>query len=127
MKMLLAIALGGAIGAVSRYGVVVAAGRWFGFGFPWGTLAVNIVGSLVIGLMFQMLEHRFPGIDPAWRGLIVVGFLGALTTYSSFALDAADLFLRGEIAAVSIYISATLIGALTGVASGLAIGKMLWA
>ncbi len=125
--MLLAIALGGAIGAVSRYGVVVAAGRWFGFGFPWGTLAVNVVGSLVIGLMFQLLEHRFPGIDPAWRGLIVVGFLGALTTYSSFALDAADLFLRGEIGSVAIYICATLVGALAGVSAGLAIGKLAWA
>lgn len=95
MKMVLFVAAGGALGAMARYGAVVAVGRWTGFGFPWGTVAVNLAGSLLLGLLIGALAHGF-SLNQEARGLIVVGFLGAFTTFSTFSLDAVTLMERGS-------------------------------
>ena len=95
MKMLLLVAAGGALGAAARYGTVVAVGRLAGFGFPWGTMAVNLAGSLVLGLLIGALAHGLHLSQEA-RGLIVVGFLGAFTTFSTFSLDTVTLLERGH-------------------------------
>jgi len=96
MKMLLVVAAGGALGAMARYGTVVAVGRLTGIGgFPWGTVAVNLAGSLVLGLLIGALAHGLHLSQEA-RGLIVVGFLGAFTTFSTFSLDAVTLIERGQ-------------------------------
>ena len=106
MKMLIAVALGGAIGAVARYktiGVVTVAA---GHDFPWGTLTVNIVGSFLTGalIVFGALQQV---LTPELRALIVVGGLGAFTTFSSFALDVATLWQRGDIGSTAVYIAAS--------------------
>lgn len=95
MKMILAVAAGGALGALARYGTVVAVGRLTGIGFPWGTVAVNLIGSLVLGLLIGALAYGLHLSQEA-RALIVVGFLGAFTTFSTFSLDAVTLIERGS-------------------------------
>jgi CrcB protein len=95
MKMVLMIAAGGAMGAVARYGTVVAVGRLTGIGFPWGTVTVNLAGSFILGFLIGALAHGF-SLSQEMRGLIVVGFLGAYTTFSTFSLDAVTLMERGS-------------------------------
>ena len=95
MKFVLLVAAGGALGAVARYGTMVAMSRLTGLGFPWGTVSVNLVGSLALGLLIGSLAHGFQLSNEA-RALFVVGFLGAFTTFSTFSLDAVTLIERGE-------------------------------
>lgn len=79
------VALGGAAGAVARYGVAQwAAARW-GMTFPWGTLAVNVTGSLAIGFLMALFLTR--GADSTLRLLLVTGFLGGYTTFSAFSYE----------------------------------------
>ena len=109
MFMLLVIALGGAIGAVTRYSAGLAAAALVGPGFqPAATMAVNIVGSGLMGLCYGLLGFGVLMPD-ALRGFIMVGFLGALTTFSSFSLDAVSLIEKGEVAAGLGYIIGSVI------------------
>jgi CrcB protein len=90
----LAIAFGGAFGAVSRFWLHSAVQRINGSSFPLGTFAVNILGSFLIGVFFVVLAEKAQLSEP-WRPLIVFGFLGAMTTFSTFSLDALLLFEQG--------------------------------
>lgn len=74
------------MGAITRYWFSRAAHAWLGLGFPYGTLGVNVTGSFAIGLVWALLVGRF-GMGPEGRALIMVGFLGAFTTFSSFSLE----------------------------------------
>lgn len=80
------VAVGGAIGAVSRYGVTLVFARWFGAGFPWGTLVVNGVGSFVLGVLVEAALSD-PRISPGAKALIGTGFCGGLTTFSTFSVE----------------------------------------
>jgi CrcB protein len=80
------IALGGAFGACSRYLVSELCIVLFGRGFPYGTLTVNVVGSFVMGLLIAAFENEMLATEP-WRQVIGLGFLGALTTFSTFSMD----------------------------------------
>ena len=82
----LGIAAGGALGALARYGVGLLAHRWWGGGFPWGTLAVNLAGCFLLGLVIEW-ESRSPHISAETRLIVGTGFLGALTTFSTFGVD----------------------------------------
>ena len=85
MKLVLAIALGGAIGAVGRHYVSVAMVLLVGYGFPWGTLVVNIVGSFLMGALIETMTLVWsPSVEI--RALLTVGLLGAFTTFSTFSL-----------------------------------------
>ena len=84
--MLLAIALGGAVGALARYGTVVGLGRWLGFGFPWGTLAVNVAGCFAVGVLATAFAER-SALSPELRLALLVGLLGGFTTFSAFGLE----------------------------------------
>ena len=90
----LLIALGGAIGSVCRYGLGGLAYRLSGSVFPWGTLAVNIIGSLVIGFLLGVFERG--AIGPNMRMFLFVGILGGFTTFSSYTLETFSLFREGQ-------------------------------
>lgn len=85
-----AIALGGAAGALARWGMSNGVHHWLGRDFPWGTLTVNVAGSFAMGLLAVLLLERF-ALGPAWRAGLLVGFLGAFTTFSTFALETVEL------------------------------------
>jgi CrcB protein len=123
---LLAVGVGGALGAISRYSVVQITHRWWSHGFPLATLAVNVVGCFVIGLAFVFFAIKYPALDPQWRSFIIVGFLGALTTYSSYALEALTLVQQGHISLAVTYLMMTVVLCLLAVTAGYGIGKWLF-
>ena len=103
LKVCLVVFLGAGLGGTLRHGVNVAAARLLGFGFPFGTLAVNITGSFAIGLLAGWFAHKF---DPgqAWRLFLVTGVLGGFTTFSAFSLDAGLLYERNGIGMAALYV-----------------------
>ena len=90
----IAIALGGGIGAVLRYWITLLVQSWVGPGFPYGTLAVNVIGSLLIGFIVVFLHHRYHGNEIV-RLFLVIGVLGGFTTFSTFSLDTVYLIQSG--------------------------------
>ena len=94
LKNLVFVAMGGAVGAMLRYGVSSGIYSWFGRSFPYGTLVVNVAGSFAIGLLSILLVERF-NVPHEWRLALVVGVLGALTTFSTFSWDTLDLMQQG--------------------------------
>ena len=97
----LLVALGGALGSVMRYLVSVASIEAFGTAFPWGTLAVNVIGSAAIGLCGAL------GVSGEWRLLLVTGLLGGFTTFSAFSLETGLLWERHP-ALAALYVGASL-------------------
>ncbi|GGF83777.1 MULTISPECIES: fluoride efflux transporter CrcB [Rhizobium] len=124
MTNILLAALGGAIGSVLRYLVGVFSVRWFGPSFPWGTLAVNVVGSFIIGLSVEMIARRF-NASMELRVFIVTGIIGGFTTWSSFSLDTMVLFERGAITAAAAYVIGSLVVSFAAVFAGLALGRAM--
>ncbi len=108
VKMLLAVAAGGAVGAVGRYLVVSAVGHFFGTGFPLGTIVVNVVGSFVLGALIEALALVWSP-SPELRAMVVVGVLGAFTTFSTFSMDVVLLYERGALGQAALYIGASVI------------------
>lgn len=86
VKKMVLVMLGGSLGAVSRYGISLLAARMWGARFPWGTLTVNLTGCFLIGLLFALSE-RVRILTPDMRLLLITGYLGALTTFSTFSLE----------------------------------------
>ncbi len=91
----LAIAVGGAAGAVCRFWVSANVHAWLGRGFPWGTLVVNVAGSLLLGLLAVLMLERM-SLAPEWRAALLIGFLGAFTTFSTFSLETVNLMEQGQ-------------------------------
>jgi fluoride exporter len=108
IKLVLLVALGGAIGSVLRYLVGLASGWLFGASFPWGTLAVNIAGSLAMGLVIGLAASKFQLTNELTNELRVfaaTGFLGGFTTFSAFSLDFALLFERRDYGLAGLYLA----------------------
>jgi CrcB protein len=96
MTTAVAIAGSGALGALARYGLEGAVGRHAGAGFPWGTFVVNVTGSLAVGFLFTVLIDR--GVLEPWqRTALLVGFLGAYTTFSTLSLETYRLLEDGAV------------------------------
>ncbi len=124
MKLLLAVAAGGALGAVGRYLVMVQVGHWLGSAFPNGTLPVNVVGSFVLGLLIETMALVWS--PPAeLRALLVVGVLGAFTTFSTFSMDVVLHYERGELAVTALYILASVVLSIAGLFAGLALVRVI--
>ncbi len=116
--------LGGSLGAVMRYIVSTSVAEKFGSSFPYGTLAVNVLGSFIMGFLAMFLVERL-GLEPLLRLGIFVGFLGAFTTFSTFSMDTLNLFEQGEIfrALLNMFVSVLL--SVLAVWLGVVIGKQL--
>lgn len=108
MLQILAIAGGGAVGAVARFLVSTGVYRLFGRDFPWGTLVVNVFGSFGMGLLFVLLLERSL-IGPEARAAILVGFLGSFTTFSTFSLETLTLVEQGEMLRALLNVAASVL------------------
>lgn len=114
----LAIGAGGAVGAMARHGVSRAAMHLMGPNFPWGTLTVNAVGSFLMGALIVWLARHEPQPN-ALRAFLTVGLLGAFTTFSTFALDAVTLAKDRTLTVAGIYVAASIVLSIGGLAAGL--------
>ncbi len=114
----LVVFLGAGLGGTLRHGLNVAAARVLGYGFPYGTLIVNVTGSLALGLLAGWFAHRF---DPgqSWRLFMVTGILGGFTTFSTFSLDTALLYERSGIGMAVLYVAASVGVSLLALSLGL--------
>lgn len=122
MSIYIAIAVGGSLGAVSRYWVSASTYQWLGQSFPYGTLMVNVLGSLVMGFLSVLLVHRFQVSEEVRIGLLV-GFLGSFTTFSSFAMDTLHLTGNGAILKAVSYMLLSVLFCVLGAWAGLATAK----
>ncbi len=117
------VGLGGAAGAAARFAVSQWTGTRWGWTFPWGTLAVNLTGSLAIGLVMTLLLAR--GADPTYRLLLVTGFLGGYTTFSAFSFEALSLLEARRWDAAALYVIGSVLLSLLAAALGLGLGRLL--
>ena len=126
MPTYFAIALGSALGGVGRYWCSGFVARHIGETFPWGTLFVNIVGSLLIGLFATLTapEGRLL-VGPTARQFFMLGVFGGFTTFSSFSLQTLNLVQDGEWVQASAYIGASVVFCLIGVWGGHALGVII--
>ena len=118
MQGYLIVFVGGGIGAALRHGVNIASLRLFGPNYPWGTMIINIVGSLVMGLVAAWFALRSDLSSP-WRLLLATGILGGFTTFSAFSLDAALLIERQQWAGAALYVGLSVLGSIAGLFFGL--------
>lgn len=114
----MAVAAGGAIGSAARYLTMIAAGHALGSGFAWGTLVVNVAGSLAMGLLVGLGAHLWQP-SPELKLFLTVGVLGGFTTFSTFSLDVALMIERGEWMAAALYVSASVLLSVGGLFLGL--------
>ncbi|WP_089270741.1 fluoride efflux transporter CrcB [Puniceibacterium sediminis] len=117
---LLQVALGGALGASSRYLTGLATIRLIGPGFPWGTLTVNVVGSFLMGIVVVVLAQT---VGNRYAPLLMTGFLGGFTTFSAFSLDAVTLYERGALGLAAGYVLASVILSLLALMAGLLVAR----
>ena len=120
------VACGGAIGAVLRYASVAAVMRWAGPGFPYGTLTVNVAGSLAMGVLAVWLLERGAGGWERLAPFLITGLLGGFTTFSAFSLDALYLLEKGRMAAAAGYVGGSVLLSIFGLWLGLALGRAVW-
>jgi CrcB protein len=116
----LIVFLGAGIGGALRHGVNIGAARLFGYGFPFGTLVVNIVGSFLIGMFAGYFAFK-PWIGQHMRLFLTTGFLGGFTTFSAFSLDAALLIERNSFGLAAGYIVGSVAASLSALFFGLAV------
>jgi CrcB protein len=126
VSRLLLVCLGGAAGSGARYLVGVGLGRWLGTGFPWGTLAVNLVGSFLLGAIME-LGLRLEAIPPDLRLFLATGVMGGFTTYSSFNYEVLGYLQRGAWAEGGAYLGTTVAGCLAAGLLGIAAARLLGA
>jgi CrcB protein len=123
MRTVLAVALAGALGALARWGI----GAWFGHrypSFPWGTMVINISGSFILGVLFAVLVERGIGSATA-RVALMVGLLGAYTTFSTFSLETFRLLEEGATGSALANIGLSVVLGLLAVWLGITVGRAI--
>jgi fluoride exporter len=116
----LIVFLGGGLGAALRHGINIISARTLGTEFPYGTLIINVTGSLVMGLIAGYLAFKGDA-SQHWRLFLMTGILGGYTTFSAFSLDAALLYERGATGLAALYVLASVILSIGGLFAGLAV------
>lgn len=124
MKMALAIAFGGGLGALSRHYASHRVAEFFGHTFPYGTLAVNVVGSFIMGMMVTLFAQKF-ALSQEMRAFLTVGLLGGFTTFSAFSLEAALLIEWGAYGPTAAYVTASILFAVGGLFAGIWLARAL--
>lgn len=118
--------LGAGIGGVLRHGVNLVSPRWFGMDFPYGTMAINILGSALMGVVVGWFAFRAgEGTPHGLRLFLATGVLGGFTTFSAFSLDAVLLWDRGEAMAAMVYVLGSVMVSLAALVGGLAVMRGL--
>lgn len=136
MREVLYVAIGGALGALARYGVGIVAGQTFGKGFPWGTLIVNVAGCFVMGIVLEIIADLEVHLRDAasanvrnqlafWHKAVAIGFLGGLTTFSTFGGDTMRELQGGQMAVAIANVAANVVLSLVAVWCGLAVAATL--
>lgn len=120
----LIVFLGGGVGAALRHGVNLLVARYAGTGFPYGTLVINVIGSLAMGLIAEYFALK-AGLPQRARLFLTTGILGGFTTFSAFSLEVALLYERGQVAGAAIYVIASVLLAVGALFLGLAIVRVL--
>jgi CrcB protein len=123
-QLLLAVAAGGAIGSVGRHLAASAIGHAVGTAWPWGTLAVNVVGGFAIGLLAGAMALRW-SVTPELRGFLITGILGGFTTFSAFSLEVMTMIERQDWAPAAGYVAASVLFSLGAAAGGLALARAI--
>ncbi len=124
MLSYLAVAAGGAVGALSRYLMYNTWTRLAENQFPYITLLVNVIGSLLIGIVFVLLVEKIY-LSSEWRNVISIGFLGAFTTFSTFSMDAIGLIEQGQFPLALVYIVCSVVICLLAAWLGLSVTRLL--
>ena len=120
----LAVAIGGALGAMARYAVSTWIFNATSHKFPYATLTVNVLGSFVMGILFVIIVER-AALPAEMRGLLMIGFLGAFTTFSTFSLDALGLWQNGHLFVALVYVLATVALCLVAISSSIWLARLL--
>jgi CrcB protein len=123
MRIPIAVALGGAIGALARYLMVGRFEHWFGAGFPYGTLTVNVLGSFLMGVLIELMALVWSP-SPELRALFVVGLLGSFTTFSGLSLETLLLFEAGALGQAALYALASVLLSLLGIFAGMRLSRV---
>jgi CrcB protein len=126
MNQVLAVALGGAFGAVIRFLVSSGIYQWLGRGFPYGTLVVNVIGSFMLGLLTESLMQQRITITFEYRAAILVGFIGAFTTFSTFSLETFYLLEQGQLTKAALNVVTSVGACLFAIWIGLLCGRGLF-
>jgi len=124
MTKTILIGLAGLIGTLFRYWLSGFVARQYGETFPWGTMAVNLVGCFAAGVIFYVMEERFL-VSPTLRSVIMIGFLGGFTTFSSFGLQTFTLMRDGEVGLATLNVAASNLLGLVMVWAGYVLAKAL--
>ena len=124
MPTALAIVVAGAFGALARYGLDGWISRRAPTSFPWGTFAINVTGSFLLGLAFVLMTERFRP-DPWLRSAVTIGFLGAYTTFSTFSLETYRLAEDGAYGLAFANVVGSLTAGLTAVYAGVVLGRAI--
>jgi CrcB protein len=118
----LIVFVGGGLGAALRHGINILFARMLGTAFPYGTLTVNVTGSLIMGLIAGYFAFKGDA-SQNWRLFLTTGILGGYTTFSAFSLDVALLYERGEIGLAALYVGASVVISIAGLFAGLALAR----
>ncbi len=124
LQKLLLIAVAGSLGTLARYGLGGLVQSYAGKVFPWGTVAVNLCGCLLFGLVWSSLENRLPGSIET-RSIILIGFMGAFTTFSTFIFETRNLLYDQEWLLAIGYFAIHNVGGLAALLAGIALGSLL--
>ena len=120
MRQLLLVFVGGGLGAALRHGVNLLSLRWVGSGWPWGTLFINVSGSVLMGVVAALFSLKL-SLPPLLRPFIATGILGGYTTFSTFSLETALLFERGQPGPALLYALGSVLLGVAGLFAGMAV------
>ncbi|MBI5141716.1 MAG: fluoride efflux transporter CrcB [Nitrospirae bacterium] len=124
MEKYLLVFLGGGLGAMARYGLSGLIHRYSGAEFPLGTMIINILGSIMIGLVMSMSE-RYMAITPNIRVFLTIGIMGGFTTFSSFSYETMALLQGGQLVAASVNVAGSVVCCIAGAWAGILLGRII--